>query len=93
MRLTITEAALQEFQTEWGFESGDQVRVFVRYGGGGSDPFTFGITREKPFRAALTDQHEGIEFFMEEGDTWMLEEGDLTIDLQRGEIAFIRQNH
>ncbi|MFC4777438.1 HesB/YadR/YfhF family protein [Paenibacillus sp. GCM10023252] len=88
MKLSITAAAAERFRLEWGFQDNDQIRVFVRYSGGSSDAYSFGIMKDVPRYAAVTSQEQGIMFFMEQNDIWFLDGHDLVIDSEQDEIVF-----
>lgn len=85
MKLEVTAQALAVFQQEWNFVSGDQVRIFVRYSGGGADAFAFGIIKDEPIRPGISTVKEGITFYMEENDVWYLEGKSLTLDTNNKE--------
>lgn len=90
MKLNITEKALSCLKEEWGFEAGESIRVYVRYAGGGGEPYALGITRAIPVGGGgIRTDAGGIVFFMEESDLWFLEERDLVIDAKGDEIQFI----
>ncbi len=91
MILRVTPEAVQRFQKEWGFASGDTVRIFVRYSGfSESGPYSFGIMKDTPRYPAVLVEIEGISFFMEQNDTWFVEEEALTIAEANEEIVFRR---
>ncbi|MDQ0189041.1 hypothetical protein JI721_10505 [Alicyclobacillus cycloheptanicus] len=78
MKISVTETALQWFQSEWGFTSGDHVRVFVRYGGDGG--FSLGVGKAKPDNVAVSETVAGIYFFVTADDAWYLNDKSLRID-------------
>lgn len=88
MKLIVTDAAVHCFTTEWGFREGDFVRVFVRYAGGGEDPYALGIMSGKPIDVGIRATAGNLHFFMEEADLWFLENRDLTLDAQGEDIFF-----
>lgn len=91
MELKVTDAAAKLFLSEWGFETGDQVRIFVRYSGfSASGPYSFGIMKDSPRNPATMTENSGLTFYMEQNDSWFMEERELTIDAQKEEITFIR---
>lgn len=91
MNLQITESAVSCLKQEWGFVDGDSIRVYVRYAGGGSEPYVLGILREKPERhddiIHITDG--GFFVYIKQSDLWFLEERNLTIDAQGVELLFL----
>lgn len=89
MNLLVTEDAVRCFAEEWGFREGESIRIFVRYAGGGEDPYALGIMSAKPMHVGLQTTAGGMTFFMEETDLWFLEERDLTLE-SKGEDIFFR---
>ncbi|MCR8643163.1 Fe-S cluster assembly protein HesB [Paenibacillus sp. N1-5-1-14] len=89
MNLTVTKDAVACFKDVWGYQSGEHVRIFVRYSGGSEDAFAFGISRHTPIRMAISHVEGDITFFMEENDVWFLNDKDLQIDCQAEEITFV----
>ncbi|WP_040949149.1 HesB/YadR/YfhF family protein [Gorillibacterium massiliense] len=88
MKISVTDGAMNSFQKEWGVKEGDHMRVFVRYNGGGSDPFCLGVTRDHPQDPRLLTEKQGISFFMEQWDLWSLDGKDLEIDGDGEDISF-----
>ncbi len=76
------------FKDDWGFAAGDTIRVYPRYGGGGPNPFTFGIAKQEPRYVGVSEIKQDVTFFMEQDDVWFLEGKSLLIDAQNGEISF-----
>ena len=91
MKLDVTERAVACLKEEWGFEDGEFIRVYVRYAGGGSEPYALGILKERPGPdgAALRVEAGGMTFFIEERDQWYVEQRRLTIDAQGEELRFL----
>ncbi|TCZ80120.1 Fe-S cluster assembly protein HesB [Paenibacillus albiflavus] len=89
MNFNVTQPAIACFTKEWGFNEGDQIRIFVRYSGGGEDAFAFGIMKAAPVYPAVSVQHQNITFFIEANDLWYLDGKDLTLDCQNEEIKFV----
>ncbi|MCI3923015.1 Fe-S cluster assembly protein HesB [Paenibacillus sp. TRM 82003] len=88
MAIVVSDAAIALYRNEWDFKSGDRIRIYPRYGGGGANPFSIGIAKSAPADAALTATIEGVTFFMERDDVWLLEGSDLRIDAKGGEIVY-----
>jgi uncharacterized protein YneR len=88
MVLKVTEAAVALYKTEWDFSSGDEIRIYPRYGGGGANPFSIGIAKTEPKDAGLSVREEGITFFIERDDLWLIGGRDLYIDESNGEITY-----
>lgn len=62
---------------------GESVRIFVRTGGDESvqPGFSLGIMRDTPVEPVLSAEAEGIRFYMEQSNLWVLDGRDLTIRL------------
>ncbi|MEK0315347.1 Fe-S cluster assembly protein HesB [Cohnella sp. 56] len=88
MELRISQAAAACFLEEWGYRSGDNVRIFVRYISGGTDPYGFGIMLDDPVDPAAQAEANGLHFYMEDKDIWFIEHGMLSIDCDDGGISF-----
>lgn len=92
MELTVTEEAEHFLKEEWGFESGDCVKLYVRYGGNSTiqSSFSLGIAKEQPRDMALSVVQDGITFFMEQDDVWYVNDKDLIVDYsdRKDEIIF-----
>jgi len=91
MKLEVTPSAASLFKSEWGYQDGDHVRIFVRYNGEGSDNFAFGIIRDEPSYPAVAVDKGDLHFFMEQNDVWYLDGRDLTIDCDEDSIVFNKQ--
>lgn len=91
MNLQITEAAVSCLKQEWDFTDGDFIRVYVRYAGGGSEPYALGILREKPEpNDEIVQMNTGGFFiYMKHSDVWFLEERSLKIDAQGEDLLFL----
>ncbi|CAH0120871.1 MULTISPECIES: HesB/YadR/YfhF family protein [unclassified Paenibacillus] len=85
MQINVTPSAVDCLVNEWDFQEGDHVRVFVRYSGGGGEPFALGIGRDEPRDPLLTTEAGKITFYMERHDIWFLEGNNITIDCSGGE--------
>ncbi|RXZ80658.1 Fe-S cluster assembly protein HesB [Paenibacillaceae bacterium] len=88
MKLTITEAALNCFLNEWGFQAGDEVRIYTRYSSGGREGFSLGLMKATPLYPAISIVEGRVTFFMEEKDIWYLEKTDLIVDCDKEGIVF-----
>lgn len=92
MKLTVTPAAITWFREEWGCQSGDAIRFFVRYGGVSTiqDSFSMGISKEQPNDAGVSVALDGITFYMERDELWYMNGKDLTVDYvpQTDEVDF-----
>jgi len=98
MQLHITDEAIRCLKEDWDFTAGEFVKVYVRYAGGGGDPYKIGILKERP-DASLDDSADvavtsagDITFYMFADYHWILEGGDLTIDAEGEELQFVVEN-
>lgn len=91
MNLLITETAVSCLKQEWDFADGDHIRVYVRYAGGGNEPYVWGVLREKPEPNDQIIQMSAGGFFiyMKQSDVWFLEEKSLRIDAQGEDLLFM----
>lgn len=82
LKLSITPAAMENFKEEWGFEAGNFVRIYTRYGGSSTihEAFSLGITREEPKDIATSTTEDGINFYVEKDDIWYFKNYNLTVD-------------
>jgi uncharacterized protein YneR len=91
MNLQITESAVSCLKQEWDFAEGDYIRVYVRYAGGGSEPYVWGILREKPEPNDLVTQMStgGFFIYIKQSDVWFLEDRSLRIDAEGMDLLFV----
>ncbi|THF82645.1 Fe-S cluster assembly protein HesB [Cohnella fermenti] len=89
MELVISPTAVSCFKNEWGYSSGDHVRIFVRYVSGGTEPYGFGIMKDDPMDPATIVEADRVNFYMESKDIWFLDSKQLKIDCLNGDIVFL----
>jgi uncharacterized protein YneR len=91
MNLHITSRAVACLKEEWEFADGDDIKIYVRYTGGGEEPLALGIMKEPPSPSIPIDRVTagGMTFYMERDDQWFLEGRTLTIDASGDQIRFI----
>ncbi|NNU82931.1 hypothetical protein ETC05_03435 [Geobacillus sp. BMUD] len=83
MNIVITKKAFNWYKRELGLKPGDAVRFFVRYGGCSTVQrgFSLGMSKEESVdEPAAQTTVDGITFFVEEGDQWYFDGGNLTVD-------------
>ena len=75
MSLNITQQAADWYKKELGLQSGDYIRFYARYSNTSDihPGFSLGIATEEPNNPGLTQDSEGITFYMEEKDLWYLD--------------------
>lgn len=80
MKVSVTPTAMDWFQRDWGFKSGDYARIYVRYGGG-HDGFSIAVGKSNaPEDVAAYTTQNGITFYIRDDDAWYFDEKNLTID-------------
>lgn len=81
MRLVVEQPAARWYKQEMDLVDGDSLRIFVRLGGCGSvhPGLSLGVTKDIPRSAGLSDQVEGIQFYMEEDNVWYVDNKELRI--------------
>ncbi|WP_270168267.1 HesB/YadR/YfhF family protein [Paenibacillus sp. SYP-B4298] len=81
MKLTIDQQAAAWYKEELGLKKGDSVRIYVQLGGCGSvqPGFSLGVARSTPVKPGLSQEADGILFYMEEDNLWYLEDKNLHI--------------
>ncbi|OAB41426.1 HesB/YadR/YfhF family protein [Paenibacillus glacialis] len=82
MNIRMSSNAARWYIRELHLNTGDSVRFFPRYSsGGGLHPgFSLGISVEEPSNDILSQDVEGIRFFLEERDLWYLKGYNLVVD-------------
>ncbi len=88
MNMQVTDAAIACLKNEWGFRSGEFVRVYIRYMSGGADALALGIQKEKPRRSIYSHAAGGMTFYVEESDEWYMKDRNVTINAEGVEITF-----
>lgn len=80
MNIYVSEDAAKWYKEEYEV-SNASIRLFVRYGGfGGNIPgFSLGVNIEEPYAMHASTEIEGIQFYIEESDSWYFDEKDLHI--------------
>ncbi|MCR6111410.1 hypothetical protein HXA35_13760 [Bacillus sp. A301a_S52] len=94
MNMTVTNDAVEWFKKELDVESGDHVQFFVRYGGCGNfqSGFSLGVAVKAPDEEAVSDDKEGIHFYVEQKDEWYFDGADFEVIYDKDEQE-IKYNH
>jgi uncharacterized protein YneR len=81
MKLVVEQSAAHWYKTEMGLTDGESVRIYVRLGGCGSvhPGLSLGVTKDDPRSIGLSDDVEGITYYIEEDNLWYLENKSLRI--------------
>lgn len=82
MNIRMSADAARWYIRELNLNKGDAVRFFPRYSsGGGLHPgFSLGISVEEHSQDILSQDVEGIRFFIEEQDLWYLKGYNLVVN-------------
>ncbi|AOM83390.1 HesB/YadR/YfhF family protein [Salisediminibacterium beveridgei] len=93
MNMTITKEAASWFKEELDIHEGDEVQLFVRYGGDANFQrgFSLGVAVKPREEPGIEKKVDGIVFYIEKKDLWYLDGEDFEImyDSEKEEIAFL----
>ncbi|WP_110929548.1 HesB/YadR/YfhF family protein [Bacillus massiliglaciei] len=81
MELKVTDQAVEWYKNELDLQTGEALRIFVRYGGHSpiQSGFSLGLMAEDPAEPAVSFRHPDLTFFIEEDDLWYFDGHDLII--------------
>jgi uncharacterized protein YneR len=85
---TITERAAHFYKKEMELNSGDALRLYVRYGGYGKDGFSIGIEKSDVKYAIDGQEIEGITFFAHPDDRWFVDLVTMDADENLEDVIF-----
>lgn len=91
MSLQVTKEAAEWFKEEMDLESGDHVQFYVKLYGGiptVHPNYSLGIALGKEGNIAIKDEVEGIIFYLNDKDAWFLDEYNLKIEANNGEVEY-----
>ncbi|SES96129.1 Uncharacterized protein YneR [Salinibacillus kushneri] len=91
MNLNVTKEAANWYIDEMDLAKGDYVQFFVKLYGGIPTIFPsyfLGVSEGMDGTIAIQDEVQGITFYINNKDKWLLDEHDLTIDLKEDEPEF-----
>jgi len=93
MNISIDNQSAAWYQQEMDLEKGDSVRFYPRYGGYSpiQAGFSLGINLEDATNPVVTEEKEGITYFINEEDLWYFDGHNLKIvfDDKKGEPEFL----
>ncbi|GAA0490297.1 hypothetical protein GCM10008986_15310 [Salinibacillus aidingensis] len=92
MTLKITKEAANWYIDEMDLEQGDYLQFFVKLYGGIPTIFPsyfLGVAEGIDGEIAIQEDMEGIHFYINNQDKWLLDNHDLTIELDDDEPKFI----
>ncbi|WP_088105294.1 HesB/YadR/YfhF family protein [Halalkalibacter urbisdiaboli] len=95
MKIEITKPALAWFKQEFDLQGkGEEtIRFYARLGGCASiqTGFSLGISQDTPSTIGVSQEMEGILFFIEQEDLWFFKQYDLKVKFsrKRNEIEFV----
>jgi uncharacterized protein YneR len=96
MKIELNSQAKKWFKEEMHTAKGDFIRFYVRFGGSSPlhDGFSLGVSKEDPIEAAVTANHDGVTYFVEEKDLWYFDNHHLIVGfdekLQEPAYEYIR---
>lgn len=78
----MTDEVINWYENELELNEGSKIRLFVRYGDGGSIPsFSLGIRLDEPNEIHSEYISENTTYFIEKSDAWYFENKNLYISL------------
>lgn len=86
--LTVTDEAAEFYKNEWNLDTGDSIKLFVRYGGGGIDGFTLGVDKGEQSSSNIKVTVKGISFYNSPDDDWLIDLAKIDYDAANDEIKF-----
>ncbi|NIK79520.1 uncharacterized protein YneR [Paenibacillus castaneae] len=93
MKLVVEQTAARWYKSEMELVDGDAVRIYVRLGGCGSvhPGLSLGVIKDTPRNLGISQEVDGIIYFIEEDNIWYLENKSLRIsfDEKYEEIAMV----
>ncbi|WP_163970413.1 HesB/YadR/YfhF family protein [Oceanobacillus halotolerans] len=92
MNLNVTNEAANWYKEEMGVEEGDLVRIFVKLYGGIPTVFSnffLGVSVGKDGDMAIQEEVEGITFYINSEDSWLLDDHDLIVKVEDDEPSFV----
>lgn len=96
MNMMISKEAVSWFKEELDIHAGDEVQLFVRYGGDANfqKGFSLGVAVKPREEPGIEKKVEGIVFYIEQKDLWYLDDEDFEImyDAEKEEIVFSHGN-
>ncbi|WP_138417395.1 HesB/YadR/YfhF family protein [Aquibacillus sediminis] len=91
MSFSVTKEAAQWYKDEMGLEAGDHVRFFVKLYGGiktAHPSYFLGVEVAQEGEIAIKEEVEGITFYFNKEDAWLLDDYDLKIEMGQEETVF-----
>ncbi|PYZ97440.1 hypothetical protein CR205_02245 [Alteribacter lacisalsi] len=81
MKLEISDKAVEWFKSEFELEGGESVQLYVRYGGCGNfqSGFSLAVAKKEPDDPAVSEEKNGITFYVEKKDEWYFDDKDLKV--------------
>jgi uncharacterized protein YneR len=81
VKLKVEQPAARWYKTEMGLVDGDFIRIFIRLGGCGSvhPGLSLGITKDEPRSIGLSEDVDGVTYYIEEDNLWYLDNKSLRI--------------
>lgn len=93
--IKISEEAARWYKEEMDLAEGDSLRFYVKiYGDNKIHPnFSLGISKEEPRQIGAKAVVEGILFYFDEQDAWFIDDCDLHVFMNNGEVDMKLKSH
>lgn len=87
MKIHVSHEAAEWYKDELYLKKGDFVRFFARYGGVSTfqQGFSLGLSTDKPEDVGVSEEIDGVTFFIEDKDMWYFDDKDLFIDFNKSD--------
>src|SRR5690625_5256666 len=90
MNLKVTDEAAKWYKEEMSLEPGDYIQYYVQLYGGiptAHPNYSLGMSIGKEGNIAVKNEVEGIIFYFNEEQAWFLDEFDMEVDLEDGDLV------
>lgn len=83
MKLKLDKKAANWYINELQLNKGDFVKFFVRYGGCSNiqKGFSLGVVKQIPDEIGVSNEVEGVTFYIENRDLWYFDQHHLIVEL------------
>lgn len=91
MKLNVSKEAASWYKDEMSLEPGDYIQYYVQLYGGiptAHPNYSLGMSIGKEGNIAVMDEVEGIVFYFNEEHAWFLDEFDMEVVLEDGDLVF-----
>ena len=91
MKLKVSKEVASWYRDEMSLEPGDHIQYYVQLYGGiptAHPNYSLGMSIGKEGNIAVMDEVEGIVFYFNEEHAWFLDEFDMEVVLEDGDLVF-----